>query len=124
MGKGILLLLICAFIACYRVNFTFTTHKPVYSVTTGQNFKVYDRLKLMSHNFKTFHTSLDCTTDFRTAFQKLMGTTLEILGATPTWDTVFVALCFMHAVLNLFIMWPLIKKKLCLCVTYIMLQSV
>jgi uncharacterized membrane protein len=74
----------------------------------------------MSHNFKTFHTLLDCTKDFRTALQKL-----EILGATPTWDTVYVALCFMHTVLNLFVMWPLIKKKkLCLHVTYLMLQSV
>lgn len=52
-----------------------------------------------------------------------MGTTLEILGATPSWDTVFVAFCFMHTVLNLFIMWPLIKKKICLCVTHLMLQS-
>jgi len=51
MDEGILLLPICAFIACYRVNFTFTTHKPVYSVITGQSFKVYDRIKIMSHNF-------------------------------------------------------------------------
>jgi hypothetical protein len=36
----------------------------------------------MSYNFKTFHTSLDCTKDFRIALQKILGTTLEILGAT------------------------------------------
>jgi uncharacterized membrane protein len=65
----------------------------------------------MSHNFKTFHTSLDFIKDFRTALQKIMGTTMEILGATTTWDTVFVALCFMYTVLNLFFMWPLIKKN-------------
>jgi hypothetical protein len=94
------------------VNFTLTTHTAVHSVITGQNFKVYDRIKIMSHNFKAFHTSIDCTKEFRTALQKILGTTLEILGATPAWDTVFVARCFMHTVLNLFSMWPLIKKKL------------
>jgi uncharacterized membrane protein len=87
-------------------------HIPVYSVITGQNFKVYGRIKIKSHKFKTFHTSLDCTKDFRRALQKIMGTTLENLGATPTWDTVFVALCFMHTAMNLFIIWPLIKKKM------------
>jgi hypothetical protein len=63
---------------------------------------------MMSHNFKTFHTSLDRTKEFRTALQKILGTALEILGATPAWAIVFVAPCFMHAVLNLFSMWLLI----------------